>query len=399
MRSRSPLVAVLGALVPIALVVGLWIGGHPGALPGPLRDLFVDSDQQALDQGLDIIERDYYRTIPRGDLVNRSLSGAVRSLDDRFSHYFDPKQFAAFERSTQGRFSGVGIAVAPERRGLRVLDVYPHSPAQRAGLGRGDVVVAVDGRTLAGRSTGFASGLIQGKPGTKVTLTFVSSGRRETRRITRARIDVPSVTTRTTHAGRTPVAYVRLADFSEGAGDELHRVVSERLHKRAKAVVLDLRGNGGGLLDEAVKAASVFIPEGPVVITDGRSRPRHVLKANGDAISTRVPVAVLVDGGTASAAEIVAGALKDRHRAQLVGTPTFGKGVFQEIEPLDNGGALDITVGEYFTPSGKNLGGGGTKRGAGLQPNVVVRQRAGSRDDRALEAALALLARNAKRGE
>ena len=98
MRSRSPLVAVLGALVPIALVVGLWIGGHPGALPGPLRDLFVDSDHQALDQGLDIIERDYYRAIPRGDLVNRSLTGAVRSLDDRFSHYFDPKQFAAFER-------------------------------------------------------------------------------------------------------------------------------------------------------------------------------------------------------------------------------------------------------------------------------------------------------------
>jgi carboxyl-terminal processing protease len=112
-----------------------------------------------------------------------------------------------------------------------------------------------------------------------------------------------------------------------------------------------------------------------------------------------VPVAVLVDGGTASAAEIVAGALKDRHRAQLVGTRTFGKGVFQEIEPLDNGGALDITVGEYFTPSGKNLGGGGTRRGAGLQPNVVVRERAGSRDDRALAAALALLARNAKRGE
>jgi carboxyl-terminal processing protease len=176
-------------------------------------------------------------------------------------------------------------------------------------------------------------------------------------------------------------------------------VVSERVHKGAKAVVLDLRGNGGGLLDEAVKAASVFIPEGPVVVTDGRARPRHVLKANGDAISTRVPVVVLVDGGTASAAEIVAGALKDRRRAQLVGTRTFGKGVFQEIEPLDNGGALDITVGEYFTPSGKNLGGGGTKRGAGLQPNVVVRERASNRDDRALAAALALLARNAKRGE
>ena len=196
-----------------------------------------------------------------------------------------------------------------------------------------------------------------------------------------------------------PVAYVRLADFSDGAGDELSHVVKQRLKGGAKAVVLDLRGNGGGLLNEAVKAASVFIPEGPVVSTDGRTRPRHVFKATGDAISTKVPVVVLVDEGTASAAEIVAGALEDRHRAKLVGTRTFGKGVFQEIEPLDNGGALDITVGEYFTPSGKNLGGGGTRRGAGLTPNVVVRQRRGSHADKTLATGLGLLAHAVHNGE
>jgi carboxyl-terminal processing protease len=385
--------------VPIALVVGLWLGGHPNSLPGPLRDVFVDRDEQTLAQGLDVIQRDYYRKLGRGELVNRSLSGAVRSLDDRFSHYFDPKAFAAFQRSTEGRFSGVGINVAPDKRGLRVLAVFPNSPAKRAGLGRGDVVVAVNGTTLAGRTTDFASGLIQGKEGTKVTLTFVSGGHRKTERITREQIEVPSVTSRVVKAGGQSVAYVRLADFSDGAGDELAHVVKERLKSGSKAVVLDLRGNGGGLLDEAVKAASVFIPDGPVVITDGRSRPRHVFKANGDAISTKVPVVVLTDEGTASAAEIVAGALEDRHRAKLVGTRTFGKGVFQEIEPLDNGGALDITVGEYFTPSGRNLGGGGTKRGAGLEPNVVVRDRPGSQGDRTLAAALALLARSVKHGE
>jgi carboxyl-terminal processing protease len=385
--------------VPIALVVGLWLGGHPNSLPGPLRDVFVDKDEQTLAQGLDVIQRDYYRKLGRGELVNRSLSGAVRSLDDRFSHYFDPKAFAAFQRSTEGRFSGVGINVAPDKRGLRVLAVFPNSPAKRAGLGRGDVVVAVNGTTLAGRTTDFASGLIQGKEGTKVTLTFVSGGHRKTERITREQIEVPSVTSRVVKAGGQSVAYVRLADFSDGAGDELAHVVKERLKSGSKAVVLDLRGNGGGLLDEAVKAASVFIPDGPVVITDGRSRPRHVFKANGDAISTKVPVVVLTDEGTASAAEIVAGALEDRHRAKLVGTRTFGKGVFQEIEPLDNGGALDITVGEYFTPSGRNLGGGGTKRGAGLEPNVVVRDRPGSQGDRTLAAALALLARSVKHGE
>jgi len=399
MRSRSPLVVVLAILIPVALVVGLWVGGHPNSLPGPLRDAFVDENDQTLNQGLDILQRDYYRKLGRGDLVNRSLSGAVRSLGDRFSHYFDPKAFAAFQRSTEGKFSGVGINVAPDKRGLRVLAVFPNSPAKRAGLGSGDVVVAVNGTTLAGRSTEFASGLIQGKQGTKVTLTVVSKGHRKTERLTREQIDVPSVSSRVVKSAGVPMAYVRLADFSEGAGDELSHVVKQRLKGGAKAVVLDLRGNGGGLLNEAVKAASVFIPEGPVVSTDGRTRPRHVFKATGDAISTKVPVVVLVDEGTASAAEIVAGALEDRHRAKLVGTRTFGKGVFQEIEPLDNGGALDITVGEYFTPSGKNLGGGGTRRGAGLTPNVVVRQPPRSHADKTLATGLGLLVHAVHDGE
>ena len=399
MRSRSPLVVVLAILIPVALVVGLWVGGHPNSLPGPLRDAFVDENDQTLNQGLDILQRDYYRKLGRGDLVNRSLSGAVRSLGDRFSHYFDPKAFAAFQRSTEGKFSGVGINVAPDKRGLRVLAVFPNSPAKRAGLGSGDVVVAVNGTTLAGRSTEFASGLIQGKQGTKVTLTVVSKGHRKTERLTREQIDVPSVSSRVVKSAGVPVAYVRLADFSEGAGDELSHVVKQRLKGGAKAVVLDLRGNGGGLLNEAVKAASVFIPEGPVVSTDGRTRPRHVFKATGNAISTKVPVVVLVDEGTASAAEIVAGALEDRHRAKLVGTRTFGKGVFQEIEPLENGGALDITVGEYFTPSGKNLGGGGTRRGAGLTPNVIVRQPPRSHADKTLATGLGLLVHAVHDGE
>jgi carboxyl-terminal processing protease len=398
-RSRSPLVAVLVVLLPIFLVAGIWIGGHPDSLPGPLRDVFVDTDQQTLDEGLGIIERDYYRRIGRKELVNRSLFGAVRSLGDRFSHYFDPKAYAAFQRTSSGQFSGVGIDVVPDRRGLRVLDVFPGSPARRAGLVRGDLVVAVNGTPLAGKSTDVASSLIQGKPGTKVTLTYINNGHRRSQRITRARIDVPSVTAHTARAGGAPVAYVRLGDFVEGSSDELRHAVTERIGHGAKAVVLDLRANGGGLLDEAVKVASIFIPEGPVVITDGRTRPRHVFKATGDAISTKVPVVVLVDRNTASAAEIVAGALQDRHRAKLVGTRTFGKGVFQEIEPLDNGGALDITVGEYFTPSGKNLGGGGTKPGAGLKPDVAVSAPPGHHSDPALAAALGLLARDVKRGE
>jgi carboxyl-terminal processing protease len=144
------------------------------------------------------------------------------------------------------------------------------------------------------------------------------------------------------------------------------------LHQGARALILDLRDNPGGLLNEAVNVASIFIPDGTIVSTDGRSQPRQVYVAKGGAISTSIPMVVLVNRGTASAAEIVTGALHDRGRAKVIGTHTYGKGVFQEIEPLPNGGALDFTVGEYFTPSGRNLGGGGVKEGAGIAPDISV---------------------------
>ncbi len=156
------------------------------------------------------------------------------------------------------------------------------------------------------------------------------------------------------------------------------------LHKGARALILDLRENGGGLLDEAVNVASIFVPDGTIVSTAGRSQPRQVYLAKGGAISGSIPVVVLVDRDTASAAEIVTGALQDRHRALVVGTHTYGKGVFQEIQALPNGGALDITVGEYFTPNGRNLGGGGVKEGAGITPNVYAASNPRARVDAAL---------------
>jgi carboxyl-terminal processing protease len=163
--------------------------------------------------------------------------------------------------------------------------------------------------------------------------------------------------------------------------------VNKVLRRGARAIILDLRENGGGLLEEAVNVASIFIPDGTIVSTDGRSQPRQVYLAKGGAISAAIPVVVLVDHGTASAAEIVTGALQDRHRAVVVGTHTYGKGVFQEIEPLPNGGALDFTVGEYFTPSGRNLGGGGVRRGAGITPNVYASTNLRSKVDTALQVA------------
>jgi carboxyl-terminal processing protease len=193
--------------------------------------------------------------------------------------------------------------------------------------------------------------------------------------------------------GGVSYAHVRVASFTSGVHGAVKREVRKGLDKGAKGIVLDLRHNGGGLLNEAVLMASIFIPEGTIVTTDGRSKPRHVYTATGGAIDSKTPVVVLVDRESASASEIVAGALQDRKRAKMVGTRTFGKGVFQEIKQLPNGGALDITVGEYFTPSGRNLGGGGVKQGAGLKPDVEASDDPDTKPDEALQRALAELAR------
>lgn len=389
---------VLLVAVP-ALLLGIWWGGHPSKLPGFLRDAFVsDSDQTALiDEALGVISDDYYRPVPRARLADivtdKGLTGAVKSLKDRFSFYFDPKTFRAFNESSEGRFSGVGMQVLPDTRGLRVSDVFRRSPAARAGLKRGDLVVAVDGHSLAGKSSDVATSLIKGEPGTTVTLS-VRSGKEDRRLVlTRRNITVPLVTSRLVGSGDQRAVVVRLASFSSaGAHAQVGRAVRAGLARGAKAVVLDLRGNPGGLLEEAVLTGSVFIPKGPIVITDGRSRPRHVYDAQGGAISTKIPVAVLMNRGSASAAEIVAGAIQDRKRGILVGSRSFGKGVFQEVRRLSNGGALDITVGQYFLPSGRNLGAGGVAEGKGLVPDVAVRDEPKRPGDEVLRAALRALA-------
>jgi carboxyl-terminal processing protease len=190
--------------------------------------------------------------------------------------------------------------------------------------------------------------------------------------IRRAALAVPVASESLLHYHGMKIGDVALTAFTDGSGAEVRQNVQTVLHKGAQALILDLRENGGGLLNEAVNVASIFIPDGTIVSTSGRAQPRQVYLAIGNAIATKIPMVVLVDHDTASAAEIVTGALKDRGRAKVVGTHTYGKGVFQEIEPLPNGGALDITVGEYFTPNGQNLGAGGVKEWRGITPNVYA---------------------------
>ena len=379
---------LLVVLVVAALVGGIWLGGHPETLPDPVADAFVaDGDGRLFEEALEVIEGDFYRRVDRGEVVDGALSAAVESLSDRFSAYFDPRTYQQFQEATQGEFEGVGMTVEAVGRGLKVIAVFDGSPAKRAGLRPGDVVARVDGTSLSGRNVNQGTSLIKGPAGTQVTLTVVSGERTREVRLERRRVEVPVVESAMRESGGRKIAHVELDAFTSGAHGAVGEAVRRLIDRGAEGVVLDLRDNGGGLLNEAVLVSSIFIPEGTIVTTRGRSRDERVFEASGRAIDTDIPVVVLVDGESASASEIVTGALQDRDRAEVVGTRTFGKGVFQEITQLSNGGALDLTVGEYFTPSGRNLTARDGEKG-GIAPDVPARDDPDTRRDEALEVAL-----------
>jgi carboxyl-terminal processing protease len=372
----------------IVLVIGIWLGGHPSWLPNAFRGAFVEnSNAQLVNQELDLITKDYYRPVSRNQLLNKGLAAMVESLNDPYSRYYDPGAYRSFLNQSNPHLSGVGIDVVPDPRGLRIVDVFPHSPAAIAGLAHGDLIVKVGSTSLSGRSADFASRLIRGRAGTRVTLTVISGARRRAVTITRANLVVPVASESIVTYHGVKIGDLRLTAFTDGAGAELRDDTKRALAAGAQALILDLRENGGGLLQEAVNVASIFVPDGTIVSTDGRSQPRQVYLARGRAISTRIPMVVLVNRDTASSAEIVTAALQDRGRAKVVGTHTYGKGVFQEIQPLSNGGALDLTVGEYFTPNGRNLGGGGVREGAGVSPNVYASDNPAAPGDHALTVA------------
>jgi carboxyl-terminal processing protease len=373
--ARSRRVWPYGLIAVIAVVVGLWFGGHPNWLPSPLRSVFVSqtTNERRVQQVLDLISRDYYRKVNTSSLVNVGLQAAVASLNDPYSHYIPPSGYKSFENETNPQDSGIGVYVAPAADGLNVTEVFPNSPAAVAKLVPGDVITAVGSVSLKGHSTTFASRLIQGRPGTAVHLTVKTAHGARHVRIVRADVTVPVAESKLLDYHGRKLGYVLFGAFTQGSGAELRSQVQKMLSHGAQGLILDLRDNGGGLLEDAIQVASLFIRDGTIVTTRGRAQPTFVYTALGHPIAPTIPMVVLVNRDTASSAEIVTGALKDRGRATVVGTNTYGKGVFQEIQNLPGGGALDITVGEYFTPDGQNLGGGGVRQGRGIKPNVFVR--------------------------
>src|SRR5262245_17026725 len=315
--SSSRTVVVTAACAVVVLLAGIWLGGHPTELPGPIRDAFVDDDRALHAELVDSIESNFYREVDQKKLEDASLKGMVDSLDDPYSNYLTPKEAGEEREAVSGEFEGVGMNVAEDKRGLKVLEVFKGSPANRAGIRNGDLIVAVNGRSIAGLDSNVATARIKGKSGTSVRLEVVTppDDSRRTVRVKRERIEVPVASGRIVERDGRKLAVVELASFSSGAHGLLRAEIDRLLKKGAEGIVLDLRGNPGGLLTEGVLVSSIFIEDGKVVSVRGLHRPDRVYDAEGHAIAKDVPVAVLVNGGSASASEIVTGALRDRHRA------------------------------------------------------------------------------------
>ena len=358
---RNGGIAALCALV--ALVAGLWLGGHPESLPGPVRDTFVDDDPATRAEIIDSIEENFYKPVDEKRLDDASLKGIVESLNDPYSHYLTPKEAKQLNESVSGHFEGVGMNVEQNKRGLKVLRVFDGAPAERAGIRRGDFILGVNGRSIAGVNSQVATSRIKGEAGTSVTLRVLTPGQKRDRtvRVRRERIEIPVARGHMIEREGHKVGVVELLSFSSGAHGLVRQQVDRLLDRGAEAIVFDLRGNGGGLLSEAVLVSSIFIEDGEIVSVRGRHRPERTQDAEGDAINEKIPVVTLVDGGSASASEIVTGALRDRKRAKVVGARTFGKGLVQEIQQLSNGGVLDITVANYYLPGGETISTKGIK--------------------------------------
>ncbi|MFL6071127.1 MAG: S41 family peptidase [Actinomycetes bacterium] len=320
------------------------------------------SDNGVIDAAADRIEQSAAEPVDRAELERAAVEGMLKSLGDRWSSYYDPSEYASFQDALEGRYSGVGLWVRPSHSGILVASVQSQSPASDAGIAPGDVITAVNGTATTSSSVGDVVQRLRGPAGSSVTLTLLRNDVPTDVTVTRSVLEASDVTVEHLAGG---VMRIDIRSFTRGVGRSVRDAMSGDPASHAGGVILDLRGNPGGLLDEAVEVASAFLDGGAVVSYEQRDAPDHTLYAigNGD---TETPVVVLVDGGTASAAEVVAAALQDRSRAVIVGSRTYGKGSVQEPSVLPDGSAIEFTIGRYITPAGRVID------GRGIEPDVLV---------------------------
>jgi carboxyl-terminal processing protease len=328
--------------------------------------------------------RAYYRPVPANVLNAPSVSAMLGALHDPYTNYLDATQFRLLSRETRSSYPGIGVSVLPTEAGLEVVATKT-GPAESAGLRRGDVITAVNGKSAAGITLNFAVSRILGPAGTTIALDVRRGSSTLHFDIVRGTIAAPTVQTRLLQDGKLRVGYVKLDEFRLGATPLVGRALRTLERKNAAGIVLDLRGNPGGVFDQAVGVSSLFLDRGVIVTLVGVHSGRSVYSAHGGGM--HLPLVVLVDSKSASAAEIVAAALQDNRRAVIVGENTYGKALVQSIRPLGNGAALRLTTAHYVTPSGADI----SRRG--VRPDLHAVDDPASRRDEALQAALHLFLR------
>jgi carboxyl-terminal processing protease len=326
----------------------------------------------------------YYRPVPANVLRQPSISAMLSALNDPYTEYLSPTQFRLLRRDTRSSYPGIGVGLLPSDSGLSVVRIK-RGPAFRAGIRPGDVIVSIDGRSTVGAPFEQSVRQILGPEGSTVQLVVHRGARVFTADVVRARISAPAVHSKVLVAGKLRIGYVRVSAFKLGAAPVLRLTLAKLRRSNVAGIVLDLRGNPGGVFDQAVAVSSVFLNRGVIVTLVG-AHSRHTYFADGHN-AFKLPLVVLVDRDSASSAEIVAAALHDNRRAVLVGEHTFGKGVVQTLRPLPNGAALRLTTARYLTPTGRDID------LRGVDPDLVAVDNRATKPDEALQAALGLFLR------
>jgi len=330
-----------------------------------------------------LVKSQYLEEVSTTKLVDGAISGMVESLEDPYSAYLDAETYSHLQEQIRGTFGGLGILVGIADDYLTVVRAYEGTPAHEEGIRAGDKIESIDGKDARGMDLETAVGIMRGPVGTKIELSLLREGREEPLKVTltRREISVPTVEGRIIED--TKIAHVGIAQFNEKTPGELESTLGNLKEQGMQALILDLRNNPGGELVAAKEVADKFIPGGPVVTVDYRVGKDYTYEADEQCLD--IPLVVLVNGNSASASEIVAGAIKDTGVGKLLGTTTFGKGIVQTVFPLDNGAALKLTTARYLTPEGHNI------HGKGIVPDIKVSQGSLEGEDLQLRKAVELL--------
>lgn len=328
-----------------------------------------DRPYETFDRIVERIKQDYVEEVTDEKLLTGALNGMLSALDPH-SSYLEPKVYEELKTQTKGEFGGLGMEVTQENGLVKIISPIDDTPAQKAGLEAGDLIVAIDKKPVMGLTLAEAVDLLRGKPGTKVKIHVKREGKDVFEKtITRAIIHVKAVKWRT----EGNVGYIRIATFSETTVPLMKEAIADikkKLGKKLEGFVLDVRNDPGGLLDSAIAASDLFLTKGQEIVSQRGRTPDTELHfyAEHEDTTENLPIVVLVNGGSASASEILAGALQDNHRAVVVGTKSFGKGSVQALLPLTNGGAIKLTTARYYTPSGRAV------QAKGIEPDIIIDQ-------------------------